>query len=136
MTRTAVLLASRLLPGTLPAQDEPKDLHSDPLPPGAKGRLGTERMRILGGYPTPRLHPDGKRVIASVRGRLTLLDPATGKELKGFGDFKIYVSAGPVFSPDEKRVAVVGDPSGRATISVFDWETGQRTHTFQGHKAG
>lgn len=85
MRRTFVALALLVGPLTpLFAQEPAKDAAGDPLPKGAIARLGTERMRNTDGYSNARLHPDGKRVIASVDNKLVLLDPTTGATLAPF----------------------------------------------------
>ena len=82
--------------------------------------------------------PDNKTVLANRQGAtgLVVLDLATGEKVREIKGVKSYVSAGPVFSKDGKRVAVVGDPSGTPTVTVFDWESGEATHTFKGHVRG
>lgn len=82
MRRTLAVLALCVTP--LFAHEPAKDASGDPLPEGAIARLGTERMRNTDGFGTARLHPDGKRVIASVGNKLVLLDPATGATLEPF----------------------------------------------------
>jgi WD40 repeat protein len=79
--------------------------------------------------------PDGKGMLTNKQGAtgLVVTDLATGEKTREFKEFKTYVSAGPVFSPDGKRFAVVGDPSGTPKVSVIDWESGAVTHAFSGH---
>lgn len=86
MRRTLATLALLIGPLTpLSAQEPAKDATGDPLPKGAIARLGTERMRNTDGFGTAaRLHPDGRRVIASMNSKLVLLDPVTGAPLEPF----------------------------------------------------
>jgi WD40 repeat protein len=82
--------------------------------------------------------PDGKSVLATApdTSHLTKYDLATGKG-EPFAGGKVLSSFGPVFSPDGKRVAVSADTyGGPPQISVFDFEGGKKTHTFQGHLRG
>src|SRR5688572_31968245 len=58
------LLALALVADIGQSQPPAKDLHGDPLPPGAVARLGTTRCRhdyqiVFAGF-----HPDGKSVIS------------------------------------------------------------------------
>ena len=87
---------------TGPAAD---DRYGDPIPAGAKARLGTARMRsALGGGPTA-ITPDGKFLVGpAAQGGVAFYDPATGKVarlVKIDGEFSSPVS----FSADGKRGA-------------------------------
>lgn len=54
-----------------------KDAYGDPLPEGAKARLGTARLRSTT-YNAPVLAPDGKTLYAAGPDGLALVDPVTG----------------------------------------------------------
>jgi WD40 repeat protein len=54
-----------------------KDPYGDPLPDGAKARIGTARLRALT-YSSPLLTPDGKALYAQSGAVLLRLNPATG----------------------------------------------------------
>lgn len=86
-----------------PAQDTP-----DPLPKGAVARLGTERMRNSDGFGIAQLHPDGKRVIAAVGGRPSLIDPTTGAVVGPFG------------KASGRNFASLSADGSRAVASTFD----------------
>src|SRR5262249_22982925 len=59
-----------------------KDLHGDPLPPGAVVRLGTVRLRHGGHVTTAVFAPDGKAVATiSNDGIAWVWDSSTGKEI-------------------------------------------------------
>ncbi len=71
----AVGLALLGLSPSLRAEDG-KDALGDPLPKGAKARLGTERMRMPVG--SPLLMPDGQSILAIQGGELRRIDVKTG----------------------------------------------------------
>lgn len=82
--------------------------------------------------------PDGKSMLATApdTGVLTLLDIASGKA-EPFGGGKVFSTFGPVFSPDGKRLAVAADNyGGPPQITVYEFESGKKTHTFKGHVRG
>jgi WD40 repeat protein len=94
------------------------DPYGDPLPAGAKARLGTARLRA-GGYATPVLSADGKTVFAQTNTGLQRFDPATGaargKVQKTFGGSVAAVSA------DGTRVALLG----YGDVTVWDVGAGK-----------
>ena len=59
----------------VPAADDP---YGDPIPEGARARLGTNRMRITFGGPTA-ITPDGKHLVGLSQGGMAYIEPATGK---------------------------------------------------------
>jgi WD40 repeat protein len=102
-----------------PAPEKPvrTDLHGDPLPQGALTRLGTLRFRAPAEITELAYSPDGKTIYAG----LFLFDAASGKRLKRLSQMN---STGGflVFSPDSKRLAVMG------TVTVKD-ENGYRVQS-------
>jgi WD40 repeat protein len=92
-----------------------KDVHGDPLPPGALARMGTTRFRLpYESFPAMAISPD-RTTIASIddSGNIHLWDAATGRETYGervrFQDGKqaqsrYYVHAALAFSPDGKTL--------------------------------
>ncbi len=95
-----------------------KDLYGDPLPEGAKARLGTSRMRILT-YSAPLITPDGKTLYAQSNAGLLKLDPATGAQ-QGKAPGQFYGTPA-VISADGKRAAHVNYDR----VTVWETETGK-----------
>jgi WD40 repeat protein len=96
------------------------DAYGDPLPEGAKLRLGTARLRNTNGIPSA-ITPDGKFLVAAKSGGGTAyIDPATGKVERTLRIESPY-SAPSGFSADGKR----GIVSGYTQPFVFDTETGK-----------
>ncbi|MCI0456897.1 MAG: sigma-70 family RNA polymerase sigma factor [Gemmataceae bacterium] len=109
-------------------QDRPAavgDAAGDPLPPGARLRLGTVRLRHGGAVNAIVWAPDGKWV-ASAGGfsdrTVRLWDPATGKEIRQFPEHRGPIR-GLALSPDGKTAVSVGRDS---PIHVWDPATGKQ----------
>ena len=85
------------------------DTQGDPLPEGARARLGSTRFRLGGHIAAAALSPDGKWIASTTNGNvLTLSDPKTGKELS-----RLLIPGGNgasflTFAPDGLSVAVMG----------------------------
>lgn len=110
-------LAVVLLPFAARSADDP---YGDPIPDGAKLRLGTARLRSNAGN-LSALTPDGKFLVGTSFGAgVVFVDPATGKvarTVKIDGEFGTVYG----FSADGKRM--VG--SGYGSAAVADADTGK-----------
>jgi WD40 repeat protein len=112
---SAVVLVSAL--AALAADDR----YGDPIPEGAKARLGTARMRNAYGNAPTAATPDGKYLVASAPGGgVAYLDPTTGKAARNVRiDGAFGTPAG--FSADGKR----GVSSGYDSAFVWDTDSGK-----------
>ena len=97
------------------------DTHGDPLPPGARGRLGTVRLRHEQGADTLAFSPDGNRLVSGSSNCAIVWDVASGRQLLKVGTEKERNGFAAVFSPDGKEL-LTGDPE---SISVRDAHTGK-----------
>src|SRR5688572_27865647 len=61
------------------------DQYGDPLPPGARARLGSGRFRHGGPVASLVALPGGKTLVSLSGSRVHVWDAATGKELRNFG---------------------------------------------------
>jgi WD40 repeat protein len=94
------------------------DPYGDPLPVGAKARMGTDRMRVIT-YSSPLLSPDGKTLYAQTNSGLLKLDPATGTSQ---GKVQGIFSGAPAgLSADGKRAAQLNFGG----VTVWNLETGK-----------
>jgi WD40 repeat protein len=100
------------------AADDP---YGDPIPDGARLRLGTARLRATFTNSPNVITPDGKSLVATAAsGGFNYLDPATGKVKHGLrieGEFGNLLA----FSADGKRGLLVGFQQ----AVVFDPESGR-----------
>jgi len=109
------LLATGLLALSGFAVSAADDAYGDPLPEGAKARLGTARMRSTYGGPTA-LTPDGKYLAGQGQGGISYYDPATGKVARTVrvdAQFSTLVA----FSADGRRAV------NTSYDSTFVWDT-------------
>lgn len=120
MTPRRLWLASALLllAPALAGLAADKDSYGDPLPEGAKARLGTARMRLIT-YSAPLLTPDGKTLYAQTNTGLLRLDPATGA-VQGKVPGTVYGTP-TVLSADGKRAA----NASYDRVTVWDTESGK-----------
>src|SRR5260370_8795347 len=97
-----------LLVGLLLAADgEPRrDLHGDPLPAGARGRLGGVRLFHPETVSGVRFSPDGTKIVSAGGGpgAVRVWDAADGKPLLAAAEQERSASLA-AFSPDGKRLA-------------------------------
>jgi WD40 repeat protein len=113
-------------PANPPLVIDPK---SDPLPPGAIGRMGTQRFRHGSRILALAFSVDGQTLAAGGGDdALRLWDVTTGKERGRINE--PWVNA-LVFSPRGK-VLITGN--GFKKIRVWDWRTGEELRMFKGHK--
>jgi WD40 repeat protein len=112
-------LALALAPAGRVAAQAPKataavDQHGDPLPAGARARLGTVRFRLPEYMQAAALAPDGKLLAVSNYQTIALLDTGTGREVRRLSSNFLGATA-LAFSPDGKLLASV-DNSNRIQL--------------------
>ncbi len=114
-------------PGPVPAA---RDLHGDPLPPGALARLGTIRHRPASSELA--VTPDGKTVVTcSYSGRvLRFYDAATGR-LRRTRRLPVPAWGQSVLSPDGRFVAC-RETYGLSGMTVWETAGGRQVHAFAG----
>src|SRR4051794_37083678 len=71
-------------PAERPAKPARTDVHGDPLPDGAVGRLGTVRMTQGGGVHTAAFSTDGRLIASAASWSATVWDVESGQELPQF----------------------------------------------------
>lgn len=97
------------------------DAQGDPLPEGARLRLGTSRLRSEQGVSHLAFAPGGKELLtATYSNKLTFWDIATGKKSREWtvGTYSVY---GLAFDKEGKTLAVAG---GDSSIRILDAKTG------------
>jgi RNA polymerase sigma factor (sigma-70 family) len=112
-------------PAGIPKEDEKpparKDRLGDPLPPGAVARMGSSRLRHLTHMANlgAVVSPDSKTLITTSEDGVRAWSMTTGKLLYQFrDDFDFH----PVFSPNGKRLAMIGN----SAIYLRDPATGRK----------
>jgi RNA polymerase sigma factor (sigma-70 family) len=112
------------------AREPAVDAWGDPLPAGARLRLGTTRFRPGSQVFSLALSADGKTIVSAGLEKLTWWETATGKELHPWGE-----NAGEgtwvALSPDGKCLVTAGRTPGR--LLLWDTATGQKLRQFVGH---
>jgi WD40 repeat protein len=99
-----------------------KQPDTDPLPPGAFARLGTERLRHSNEVNGLAFSPDGKMLLSTGSGQdVRLWDTATGKEVRRL---RAPVRA-MALSPDGAFVAASCDEGGKCTFRLWETATGK-----------
>ena len=90
-----------------------------------------------------RFSPDGHSLLIMTRdGALSLWDVATGTEIRQINSIPFSCTSQPIFSPDGQRVAMSNGGAVRdcpdelkpAQLIIWDTNTGQVLHTFQGYE--
>jgi RNA polymerase sigma factor (sigma-70 family) len=134
------------------AAEQPKpapslDQEGDPLPAGARARLGTSRLRHGHAVMTVAFAPDGKSFVSTGGDHLARRwDVPTGREIATYGQQtdrdKPYEPTrwmhAVAFAPDGKTLAT-GDHSDGwqvRTIRIWDAASGKQLRTLEGHTDG
>src|SRR5437899_1540915 len=94
-------------PGPAPApvekpQDTPTDAQGDPLPKGARARLGTSRWRLEEPVRIAAVAPDGKSIVLSGTRFAVLMDLGTGREIRRWQSMVSLRAL--AFTPDGKTI--------------------------------
>jgi RNA polymerase sigma factor (sigma-70 family) len=105
----------------------PTDPAGDPLPAGARARLGTTRFLNAASPTQIAYSPDGA-TLASFDGASYLWDVATGQEIRRIGMGKMRINEA-VLAPDGKSVATGATDK---TIRLWDLATGREVRRFAG----
>ena len=118
--RYALAVGLALL-GSAAFAQEGKDAFGDPLPKGAKARLGTDRMRNLDS--SALLMPDGKTILSQTSAGTAIIDTSTGRVTGKIPVPKGEYSVAPnIVSADGKRgVSIKYDG-----VVVLELETGKK----------
>ncbi|HEY8505885.1 MAG TPA: hypothetical protein VIL46_14975, partial [Gemmataceae bacterium] len=108
--RPAAVLALLLTlpPGAL-AQAPRADAHGDPLPEGARLRVGTTRFRAGESVRAADLSPDGKTLAVATSSGLSLFDVATGRETRRLAEPPLRVITRLEYLRDGRTLAASGD---------------------------
>ncbi len=94
------------------------DQYGDPLPPGARARLGSVRLRHGGQVLFLAYSADGKSLVsAAADGTVSLWDTATNKERRSFKS-RFLGAQSIVVTPDGTALALVGED-----LEVQFWDT-------------
>jgi RNA polymerase sigma factor (sigma-70 family) len=109
------------------------DLHGDPLPPGARARLGTVRFRTSSTW--LGFTPGDKALLTAGAGWLSAWDVATGKELRRCRCPEH--SRALALAPDGKTLAVATDTDDPKSVAIYlrDTSTGRALQELRGHRA-
>jgi RNA polymerase sigma factor (sigma-70 family) len=115
------------------------DLHGDPLPPGARVRLGTIRFRLAddryNGVLALAFSPDGKELYSVCDGGLETWDSGTGRPIRRLPTGDLHVR-GAAFSRDRQLVAIGGfqlvkeDEPSEGVIRILNAATGKELRRF------
>ena len=117
------------------------DAHGDPLPAGARFRIGTSRLRDGGPTNQAALSPDGKVLATASEAGITLFDLATGRRLLWIADSGVPNGYDAnysrfAFAPDGKTLFTIYAPGAvslavTGAIAAFDPASGKKIATFK-----
>jgi RNA polymerase sigma factor (sigma-70 family) len=106
------------------------DVFGDALPPRARARLGTVRLRLGGLVYACAFSPDGKTLAAgSADHTVHVFDAATGRPLRRFAEHHFDVTA-LAFSADGR---VIASGSGDGVLCLREATTGNKLHYLVAH---
>jgi len=98
----------------------------DPLPAGAKGRLGSPRMRVPGHVNALQFSPRGNTLVAASGSEIRAWDPSTGKILFRLGyPERASISGGRLTSVDSFALLVQPDAGGKHEIRHYSFGNGK-----------
>jgi WD40 repeat protein len=119
-------------PSSPPAAKPTVDRHGDPLPPGAVGRLGTNRLQHIAdrgndGVSALVFSPDGKTLAVAgyEDGRISVWEADTGRLVHMLGRHEGEIVS-LAFAPDGRRL-LAGDRNGQ----VWLWDTASGKKVYQ-----
>jgi RNA polymerase sigma factor (sigma-70 family) len=139
LTRGAPPSAEEPPPGQAAAAEGRPQPDGDPLPEGARFRLGTVRFRHPGNIHAVALAPDGKTLATAGSGTVRLWDAATGKpgavascpgDFSGVGQHELAFSpdGARVYFPVKEGVAALDVTTGQAQV-VLPQEPQTKVHS-------
>jgi WD40 repeat protein len=106
------------------------DRYGDPLPPGAKGRLGSVRLRHAGMVNGVAFSPDGKQLVSTGWDEsIRFWDEETGKPIRQLTTDEHCMFAA-AFSPDGTKLASVSE---RGNVCLWNLKTGKLHSKVLGH---
>jgi WD40 repeat protein len=118
-----------------PAKDEPltrKDRYGDPLPAGARVRLGTLRLRHRQQITAVAYSPDGSLLASSGWDEVIhLWDANTGESVRELTDPRRDSNLAIAFSPDGTKLA---STSGSGSVRLWEVKSGRKLLDIKGHK--